>query len=296
MYVNRNTRGTAFIFFLPFLIAFVLFWLIPFGFGIFTSLHNYSVFAGNQGFVGLENYKNLISGESVFSSRFFNGMKNTLTFVIISYIPLVTISLGLAVLLNSLHGWVKSFFRTVYFISYAISVTAVSAIFKWLFNGNGGYINTLLRQINFAPIQWLNQQPFAWAVIVVTTVWWTIGYNMILFSNAIDDINPALFEAAAIDGANSWHRFRFITLPSIKNVFAFVSLTTIIASFNLYGQSLLITTGGPAQSTTSMIMVIEQTIFSQNNLGMGSAMAILFGIVMAIISSVQFIFRRKETV
>lgn len=294
MYVNKKSRSVATLFFLPFLVAFVIFWIIPFVFGVFTSLHNYSVFAGNQGFVGLENYTKLLGGTSVFSSRFFLGMKNTLTFVAVSFIPLVLIALGLAVIVTNLQGWVKVFFRTVFFISYGVSVTAVSSIFKWLFNGNGGYINSVLNSVNVPAIQWLNSQPFAWAVIVVTTIWWTIGYNMILFTNALDEVNPTLYEAASIDGANAWQKFISITLPGIRNIMGFVTLTTIIASFNLYGQSLLITAGGPAQTTTSMIMVIQQTIFNQNNLGMGSAMAILLGIIMAVISSIQFILQLRR--
>ena len=203
MKATKKSKLSAVLFFLPFTIAFVLFLLVPLVFGIYTSLHNYSVFAGNQGFVGLNNYQTLLSGTGVFSSRFFNGMKNTLVFVVMSYIPLVAISLILALIINGLQGWVKSFFRTVFFISYAVSVTAVSAIFKWLFTGNGGYINTLLSKINIRPLQWLNTQPFAWAVIVVTTVWWTVGYNMVLFLNGLDDIDQGMYEAASIDETNT---------------------------------------------------------------------------------------------
>ncbi|MBA5728430.1 sugar ABC transporter permease [Aerococcaceae bacterium INB8] len=293
MYINRKTKWSAFLLFLPFLIAFVLFWLIPFSFGVFTSLHQYSVFAGNQGFVGLNNYQTLIQGDGVFGSRFYLGMGNTLIFVVFSVIPLVLISLGLALTIHNLNGWVKNIFRTIFFISYGVSVTAVSSIFKWLFNGNGGYINQLLSEVNLPAIQWLNQQPYAWAVIIVTTVWWTVGYNMILFSNALDNLDPALYEAASIDGANAWDKFRHITLPSIKNITMFVILTTVIASFNLYGQSLLITGGGPAQSTMSVIMVIQQTIFNQNNLGMGSAMAVLLGIIIMLVSVIQLVVERR---
>ncbi|MBS4455343.1 carbohydrate ABC transporter permease [Tuanshanicoccus lijuaniae] len=287
--MNKNqSKISAVLFFLPFLVLFILFWVVPFIFGIYTSMHNYNIFSGNNGFVGFKNFANLIAGTGVFGGRFYKGMANTLRFVVYSFLPLVVISLMLAVIVNQLHGWVKVLFRTIFFISYGVSVTAVSAIFKWLFNGNGGYINNLLSSVNLPVVQWLNTQPFAWAVIVVTTVWWTIGYNMVLFINALDEVDPAMYEAAGLDGANALQRFWFITLPSIKSVLSFVTMTTIIASFNLYGQSLLITNGGPAQSTNSIIMIIQQTIFGQKNLGMGSAMALLLGIVMAIISGIQY--------
>lgn len=294
MHVNKHTKGWAVLFFSPFLIAFVFFWIIPLVYGVFTSLHQYSTFAGNQGFVGLANYQQLLFGEGLWKTRFLQGMTNTIQFTFISFIPLVFIALGLALLLDQLKGWLKVMFRTIFFISYGVSVTAVSAIFKWLFNGNGGYVNNLLANINIPAIQWLNTQPYAWAVIVVTTVWWTIGYNMILFVNALDDVDHSMLEAAELDGANAFGKFYYITLPAIKNVMGFVTLTTIIASFNLYGQSLLITGGGPSQSTNSIIMIIQQTIFAQKNLGMGSAMAILLGIVMMVISALQFVFGLRE--
>lgn len=144
----KNTKVAACCFFLPFLVMFVMFWVIPFVFGIYTSLHNYNVFSGNNGFVGFSNFQTLLSGTGVFGTRFYSGLKNTIYFVVISFIPLVVISLLLAIIVNQLQGWVKVFFRTVFFISYGVSVTAVSAIFKWLFNGNGGYINNLLTSIN----------------------------------------------------------------------------------------------------------------------------------------------------
>lgn len=289
MYVNKNTKGWAILFITPFLIAFVFFWLVPLCYGIFTSLHKYSTFAGNQGFVGFDNYKELLFGKGLWHKRFIQGMLNTLTFVVTSFIPLVGIGLGLALLVNHLKGWVKVLFRTIFFISYGVSVTAVSAIFKWLFNGNGGYINSILSQMKLPVIQWLNTQPYAWAVIIVTTVWWTIGYNMILFVNALDEVDHSILEAASLDGANAIEKFIHVILPSIRNVLGFVTLTTVIASFNLYGQTLLITGGGPAQSTNSMIMIIQQTIFNQKNLGMGSAMSILLGLVMMLISFIQYL-------
>ncbi|MBK0347809.1 sugar ABC transporter permease [Aerococcaceae bacterium zg-ZJ1578] len=287
--MNKNqSKMSAILFFLPFLVLFILFWVVPFIFGIYTSMHNYHIFSGNNGFIGLKNFSNLITGGGVFGGRFYQGMANTFRFVLYSFVPLVVISLILAIIVNQLHGWIKVLFRTIFFISYGVSVTAVSAIFKWLFNGNGGYINNLLSSVNLPVVQWLNTQPFAWAVIVVTTVWWTIGYNMVLFINALDEVDTAMYEAAGLDGANAIQRFWFITVPSIKSVLSFVMMTTIIASFNLYGQSLLITNGGPAQSTNSIIMIIQQTIFGQKNLGMGSAMALLLGLVMAIISGIQY--------
>ncbi|WP_423188964.1 carbohydrate ABC transporter permease [Alkalibacterium sp. f15] len=284
----KISKTVSSLMFLPFLLFFVLFWIVPFFYGLYVSLHNWTVSGGNNGFVGLDNYMKILQPGSMFHDSFMNALGNTIYFVVISIIPLVVFALLLALLIKHIPGKLKVFFRTVFFISYAVSVTAVSAIFKWLFTGNGGYVNNVLQNFGMNQFRWLNEQPYAWMVILAATVWWTIGYNMILFVNALDEVDDNLYEAAALDGANAWKRFWYVTYPSIKGVFAFVLIITIIASFNLYGQTLLITVGGPARSTTSLTMLIQNTIFSQNNLGMGSAMAIIMGVIMVIITLIQY--------
>lgn len=283
-----KSKGWAILMFLPFLLMFIMFWVAPVFYGLYMSFHKYSVFAGNGGFVGFDNYISVLSPGNIYSNRFYNGLNNTMIFVMASVPALITISLFLALLINSLKGKLQVIFRTIFFISYSVSVTAVSAIFLWLFNGNGGYINNVFSSLGLPGVSWINSQPAAWVTILITTIWWTIGYNMILFINALDEVDYSLYEAAGLDGANAWEQFKYITFPSIRNVFLFVMLTTVISSFNLYGQSLLITGGGPSQSTETLTMIIQQVVFNQNNLGVGSAMAIIMGFIMMLITGVQY--------
>lgn len=281
----------------PFLVCFGLFWLAPFVYGIYMSLHKLSLTRGNMGFIGLQNFLDLFNRDSMYSEAFFLGLKNTVIFVLVSVPLLVLVSLILAFLVDNLPKKVQGFFRTIFFMSYAVSVTSVSAIFVWLFSGNGGFINNMLVKMHIIsqPVPWLEAQPFALIVLVITTIWWTIGFNMMLFINALNGIDTALYEASAIDGANFWNQFKSIIFPGIKSVFAFVTLTTVIASFNVFGQPQLITKGGPTQSTKSLIMVIQQTIFDGNNLGMGTAMALLMGVVVMIFALLQnFLTREKK--
>lgn len=281
----------------PFLVCFGLFWLAPFVYGIYMSLHKLSLTRGNMGFIGLQNFLDLFNRDSMYSEAFFLGLKNTVIFVLVSVPLLVLVSLILALLIDNLPKKVQGFFRTIFFMSYAVSVTSVSAIFVWLFSGNGGFINNMLVKMHIIsqPVPWLEAQPFALIVLVITTIWWTIGFNMMLFINALNGIDTALYEASAIDGANFWNQFKSIIFPGIKSVFAFVTLTTVIASFNVFGQPQLITKGGPTQSTKSLIMVIQQTIFDGNNLGMGTAMALLMGVVVMIFALLQnFLTREKK--
>lgn len=295
----KKTRKEASIFFIPFMLCFILFWLVPFLYGVYLSLCNMSLTRGNRGIIGLENYIQLFTAGSIYSEAFLRGLKNILIFVVTSVPLLVVVALILALIVDGLPEKLKGIYRTIYFMSYAVSVTAVSSVFLWLFNGNGGYINNLLINMGVieTPVSWLEAQPFAWIVLVVATVWWTVGYNMMLFINALNSIDEALFEAVAVDGGGFFSRLRYIILPGIKNVMAYVILTTIIASFNMYGQANLITRGGPLNSTKTLIMEINDIIFTNNNLGEGSAMAIAMGIIVMLFAMCQnWLSREKKEI
>ncbi len=286
-------------FILPFVLFFILFWLVPFFYGFYMSLHNFSLINGDRGFIGVDNYIKILFSSSMYHSSFFLGLKNTLIFVALSVPPLVLLSLALALLVDNLPNKVKGLFRTIYFISYSVSVTAVASIFIWMLKGNGGYLNNLLMnlKITAAPIPWLESQPFVWISLTIATVWWTIGYNMMLFINGLNEIDVSIYEASAIDGAGFWTKFVSITMPNIKNIFFFVLMTTIIASFNVYGQPRLMTAGGPGQTTKPLIMVINSAIMDQNNMGIGNAMAILMGlIIMAVSLGQYFMTKEKEKI
>ncbi|PLR76863.1 sugar ABC transporter permease [Bacillus sp. V3-13] len=282
----------------PFLLCFLVFWVTPLLLGLWISLHNWNISVGNSGFVGLQNYKDILTPDSLYYELFITGLKNTMVFVLISVPPLVLISLGLALIIDKLPAKLKPVFRTIFFISYSISVTAVSAIFLWLFNANGGFINNVLMSSGVIgePINWLGEQPYAWLSVLIATVWWTIGFNMMLFINALDEVDPSLYEAADLDGAGAWAKFRYVTYPQIRNVAIFIVITTVIASFNLYGQTKLITAGGPEQTTNTLIMNIQTSVFGMNQLGIGSAMAVLMGLIMMGITGAQywFAYRKKD--
>ena len=290
----KKKTMTGVLFVLPFILFFVMFWLIPFVYGIVMSVSKYSLVKGNQGFVGLDNYIKVLFSSSMYNKSFWLGMKNTMIFVILTTPFLVLGSLALALLLDRLPDRVKGIFRTIYFASYAVSVTAVAAVFVWLMKGNGGYLNNLMINLHIIDkaIPWMEQLPFVWVSLTVATIWWTIGYNMMLFVNALNDTQ--LYEASSIDGADFWTQLRYIIFPGIKNVFFFVLMTTIIASFNVYGQTRLMTQGGPGEATKPMIMMITSTIMDRNDLGVGSAMTILMGIVIVLCSVGQYYLTKEK--
>ena len=292
----NKKKSTAILFMAPFIIFFVLFWLIPFLFGFYMSISDYSLIKGNQGFVGLANYIQVLASDSTYCKSFRTGMENTVIFVVLTTPVLVLGSLFLALLLDRLPEKLKGFFRTIYFMSYAVSVTAVAAIFVWLMKGNGGYFNNMLMNMGIIKqaIPWLEKEPFVWIALTVATLWWTVGYNMMLFVNSLNEIDMQLYEASSIDGATYLQQLRYIILPSIKKIFFFVLMTQIIASFNVYGQPRLMTKGGPGDSTKPIIMIITSTIMDRNKLGVGSAMTILMGIVLVLCSIGQYYLTKEK--
>jgi multiple sugar transport system permease protein len=152
---------------------------------------------------------------------------------------------------------------------------------------NSGLLNNYLMKLGFDPIPWLTELPFAWISIVGATIWWTIGFNMIIFINALNEVPEEFYEAASIDGAGAWSKFIHITLPSIRPIMLFVVITSTIASFNVYGQPYLMTRGGPGDSTEVLLMGIVSRAFEQRELGSASAMAIMMSLIMIVVSIVQ---------
>lgn len=285
---ERRSKFTSFLFVLPYLLLFLAFLFIPLVYGIYISVHDYNLLSSVQPFIGFENYATIFNPDSAMNALFFEGLWNTVKFVIFSVPILVTIGLALALLLNSLPGKIRTFFRTIYFIPYAISVSVVSIIFLWLLDTNSGLVNMYLMDLGFDSIPWLTKQPFAWISLVGATIWWTLGFNMIIFINALNEVPEELYEAGAVDGASAWDKFIHITLPSIRPIMLFVVITSTIASFNVFGQPYLMTRGGPGDSTEVLLMGIVELAFEQRELGLASAMALLMSLIMIIISIIQF--------
>ncbi|MCD4837460.1 sugar ABC transporter permease [Neobacillus sedimentimangrovi] len=290
-----KSQLTSSLFVLPYLFLFIVFLLIPIGYGAWISLHNWDLLNPVYQFVGFKNYTKIFDSDSYLNDLFFEGLKNTFQFVVYSVPLLVVVGLGLALLVNALPSKIKGFFRTVYFIPYAVSVSIVAIIWLWILDTNSGLINQYLQKWNIPMIPWLTEMPWAWVSLVMATLWWTIGFNMVIFINALNDVPEELYEAGSLDGASRWQRLIYITLPSIKPTMLFVFITSTIASFNIYGQPFLMTRGGPGTETKVLLMNIVDEAFEQRQLGNAAAMSILMALIMIIISVLQFrISNRKE--
>jgi multiple sugar transport system permease protein len=297
---KRKVPLTPYLFILPHLIFFLVFVAYPFFSGLYISFFQYDYLRPEATiFVGLQNYLNLFKAGSVKFIEFWNSIRVTLIFVISSVPFLVLIPLGLAVLLN-VKAPGRNFFRAMYFAPWVLSVAVISLIWWWIFQSQGGLLNYYLKLWGVATPRWLSTMPYAMVSIVIATIWWTMGYNMIIFLAALQDIPPELYEAAEMDGANGWQRFTRITLPMLRPVLVFIIIITIIASFNLLGQPLMMTRGDPRQPTgggaTEPVMLrIFNEGFVRPFQGSAAAMSVIVAIIMMAFSFVNFrIFRQRD--
>ncbi|WP_409304267.1 carbohydrate ABC transporter permease [Peribacillus sp. SCS-155] len=295
MNTSWKSKLTSSLFVLPYLLLFTIFLLVPIIYGAWMSLNNWDLLNPVHEFVGLKNYVKIFDTDSYISKLFLEGLQNTLQFVLYSVPLLVAVGLALALLINSLPGKFKGFFRTVYFIPYSVSVSVVAIVWLWLLDTNSGLINQYLLKAGISGIPWLTDLPWAWISLVIATLWWTIGFNMVIFINALNDVPEELYEAGALDGASRWQRFVHITLPSIRPTMLFVLITSTIASFNIYGQPFLMTRGGPGTETKVLLMNIVDEAFEQRQLGNAAAMSLMMALIMIIISIIQLrITNRRE--
>ncbi len=294
------TSLTPYLFILPHLLFFIGFAAFPFVSGLVISLFQYDFATPDAArFIGLDNYRALFTPGTVEYPVFWNALMNTLEFVLMSVPLLVVIPLMLAILLNTnLRG--KNFFRAIYFAPWVLSSAVVGLLGFWIFQSQGGLMNYYLRDLGLAAPRWLSTMPWAWIAILLVTVWWTSGFNMIILLAALQDIPVTLYEAASIDGASRWQRFWYITMPLLRPILVFIIITTIIASFNLFAQPLFMTNGGPAQSgggggTEPIMQRIYIEGFTRNRMGTASAMSFVVATIMIAVSYLNFrIFRSRD--
>ncbi|WP_346538029.1 sugar ABC transporter permease [Micromonospora sp. DPT] len=292
---ERGSRATPYLFLAPYLLLFLAFGLLPIIFGVWLSVHQWDLQLPNRPFVGLDNYRDLFDSESAIYGDWWSSVRATAIFTVFSVPLLVVIPLGLALLLNrSFPG--RTFFRAIYFAPYVLGVAVIGLLWRFLLDANLGLVNRLLGAVGLpSDTPWVTDVPWAWVSLVGVTVWWTSGFNAVIYLAGLQDISPELYEAARMDGANGWERFRNVTLPGLRPVMLFVLTTTILASANVFGQSFLITQGAPGQQTRTVVWRIVDEGLRDNDAGRAAAMSILFALALAVISIVNFrFFRYRE--
>ena len=282
---------TPYLFIAPHFAVFAIFILYPFFLGIWISVHDSSSLRDGP-FVGANQFLKVLDPASIHFPRFWNTVKNTFLFVLMSVPMLVGIGLLLATLLNQrIRG--RNIFRAIYFVPWTLSVAVVGLTWWWMFNSNAGFIPLTLEALFGGSPNFLASNPWAWFTINIATLWWTIGFNTIIFLAGMQAISADLYEAASVDGANRWQQFRSITLPSLRPILLLVVTLQILASFQLVGQPQIITGGGPPSAlggeTAPVLLHIYQTGFEgRRELSFAAAMALIVAAMMIIVSVINF--------
>lgn len=270
----------------PHIILFLVFILLPTIYGIYASFTKWNLMS-DPTWVGLDNYRTILfDGTSTFHTQFTNGLKNTLLFVLFTVPVLIVLPLLIAVALEHKKVKGKGLIQAILYVPGLISISAGALIWLLLFNKQLGFVGNLFN----SDVSWPANQPYAWIIIIVITVWGGVGGNLIIYRASISGVAQDLYESASIDGAGPIRRFASITLPSIRFPLIYTFVMTTAGAFNVFGQPLMMTDGGPRQSTHVLMMYIRQLAFGNGEsiAGMASAMAVLLGIVILIISALQY--------
>ncbi|MBU0743474.1 sugar ABC transporter permease [bacterium] len=268
---RRKTRA-AWWFLAPALTLLAVFFVLPVAAGLLLGFTDFDIYAigapGNARFVGLRNYAHLLT-----DAGFWRTFWNTLFFVVVGGPLSVAASLGAALLVDARAARLRPLFRTVYFAPVVTTLVSVAIIWRYLYHPHYGLLNHVLGLIGVSPVDWLGDPQWAMPAIILLAVWKNFGYNMLIFVAGLQAVSTHLYEAAAIDGAGAWRRFRHITLPGLGPTFLFVGVTTMIGYFQLFAEPYVMTQGGPLGSTRSLVLFMYEEGFRWWRIGTASSVA-----------------------
>ena len=278
---RRSDSIMGMAFFGPALVLLTLFLFLPMVLTFIYSFTDYFALSPNTThFVGLENFAKLF-GDELFVTSFLNTVK----FVVI-IVPLQCLgALGLALLINKV-TYCKKYFKVAFFIPVVMSLAVVSTLWMQIYSPEG-ILNTLLTNMGFNPQPFIHSANQALPSIAIMSAWQGMGYQMIIFLGGLQAINPALYEAAEMDHASGWKKFKDITLPELKPLCIFVFVTVTIGAFRMIVQPMIMTGGGPSNSTYTLVYDIDETGTVNWEIGLASAMAVIFVIFVIIITLIQ---------
>jgi multiple sugar transport system permease protein len=290
--MNAETRA-ALLFLAPAMLLIGIFFFAPVIAGFALSLTDFDLYTigdiHNLRFIALRNYRELLG-----SSIFWTAFGNTLYFALVGGPLTVIVSLGAALLVNTRLTRYKAFFRTVYFAPVVTTLVAVSIVFKYLYHPRFGVVNRALGHFGLGPVDWLGDPRFAMLSIIILAVWKGFGYTMIIFIAGLQNIPEELYEAARIDGAGAWGRFRHVTVPMLGPTFLFVGIVVAIGQLQIFAEPYVMTMGGPLNRTVTAVMLMYQQGFKWWRMGYAAAIAFILFLVIGAATLVQMRFQEKR--
>ncbi len=271
----------------PALLLLAAFFVLPVIAGLALSVTDFDLYAvadpSATRFVGLRNYARLLA-----DPLFRTAVRNTLYFAVVGGPLTVATSLGAALLVNArLVRW-KAFWRTVFFVPFVTTLVAVAIVWRYLYHPQYGLLNYALGMVGVPRVDWLGDPRWAMPAIILLAIWKNFGYNMLIFVAGLQAIPAELYEAAALDGAAPWQRFRHVTLPGLAPTTLLVAVVTMIGYFQLFAEPYAMTAGGPLRSTTSVVLLMYEEGFRWWRMGNAAAIAFVLFALVVVCALVQY--------
>lgn len=283
----REEHRAAFLMIIIPVIGFAIFTLIPLGYSIFASFTNWNGL-GAMTFTGLRNFQLMIK-----DNYFWQTLGNTFYLMLGIPIGLILSFLLASALSRGLKG--TTFFRVVYYIPVISSLAAIAIMWQWAYNGDYGLVNQVLALVGIKGPNWLQNVHTVKPAIIAMSVWKGLGYSMLLYLAAIQSVPKSFYEAADLDGANAFQKFKNITWPMCRPVTFFLIITNVIGGSQIFTEINIMTpTGGPEYSSATIVWYIWQKAFKNFQMGYASAMSMILGILIFIITALQFYVNRKS--
>lgn len=285
IYIRENFEGWLFV--TPAVAGVLLFSLFPVIYSLYGSMSVWDA-VNPPRFVGLENYVTMLTRDDLFWRVF----GNTMYYAFGSIPPRIVLGLILALLVNQKLRAV-TWYRTAYFAPVVTNIIAIGIVFAWIYAPDYGLVNVILNAtMGIAGPSWLSDAVWAMPAVIMVETWHQAGYTMVLFLAGLQGIPETLYEAAEIDGASKWDRFRHITLPLLSPTTFFILIMSFISSFQVFGLIYIMTSGGPAHATNVYIYYLYQNAFQYSKMGYAAAMAWVLFIVIGIVTFIQWRMQR----
>jgi len=277
----------------PALAAIALFFFLPVAAAVVLSLTDFDIYAiasrANLRVVGTENYTHLLH-----DPLFWVALRNTLYFVAVAGPLSVAVSLTAALAVSAKLVRFKGVYRTIFFLPVVSTLVVVAVVWRYVYHPRFGLLNHGLAALGLGPIDWLGDPRWAMPAIILMAVWKNFGFNMVIFIAGLQAIPNRLYEAASIDGAGGWQQFRHVTLPMLVPTSVFVGLMTMIGYFQLFAEPYVMTQGGPAHSTLSIVLLMYQEGFRWWNMGYAAALAFTLFAIILLLTLVSLRFRSGD--
>jgi multiple sugar transport system permease protein len=291
---DRPASRAAWVFVTPGLALIGVFFAIPVIGSFLLSFTDFDIYSigdpASTRFIGLENYRALFT-----TPLFWTALKNTTYYVAVGGPLSVAVSLAAAIAVNAKAVRWKPFFRSAFFAPWVTSLVAVSLVWRYVYHPQYGPLNAMLGALGIGPIDWLGNPRWAMPAIILVSVWKNFGYNMLVFLAGLQTVPEELYEAADLDGAGVWRRFRHVTLPMLGPTLVFVGIVTMIAAFQIFSEPYVMTQGGPLKSTLTLMLFMYEQGFRWWRLGFAAAVAVVLFLLTLVGTLVQLRLRRERT-